>query len=219
MFNSPKGYPNIDTSMDTTIGSKYVSYSEDYYLYHLMAKFDSKESPKIQLRIKMNQNFYDFSNLNIDSNSNLHIMGRDGMIHGYYDKDYLTVDISHDTYMKLKKYGHLFTLLYFLIQTLFSYLMFRIVLSYCRNKFYSIVNSRRMFLLGIMTTIVGIIFYFKGIIQQSILRKTTGFDFRVQAKEPWEFFPYVLILGLFIIVVSRFYKDAVALKENNDLTI
>lgn len=218
-INISDDYPFINNHVDSTEGRQIINYSEHYFLYDLTSEFDSDKGSDIVVGLQMNQKFNDFGSLHSNSKGEFKYNGKKGDVTGQYNPSYISIEIEQQQFMKYRKIGLRLSMLFFLLQTILSYLIFRLVFSYCKNRFYSSLNPRRMFWIGIITTIIGSAFYFKQLWQKAILNKMEGLELKAARSEIWEMFPYVLILGLFIIVVSRFYKEAVILKEQNDLTI
>jgi len=213
-FKLSDDYPEMDT-----IGTNYQAYNEGYHLLSLSTVYDKSKSEKIIRTVKVNNQFYDFDNLNLDSNNRMRLNIKEKIIEGNFSENRISLEITKKQFLTFRDIGKWYSLIFFLLQTLFAYFIFRIGISYCRNKFFSKKNSNRLLYLGIVTVLIGGNMYFKGLIQQFVVNNVTGSCFRIFPLESWEFFPYILIIGLFIIVVSGFYKDAVALKKQNDLTI
>ncbi len=211
-------FNNSNPPLDTT-KTGYVAHVGNYQLYDLRTFYDKSKSSDIQRSITIYQNFYSFDNLNLDSNSVMRLqIGNKEVIGEFYPSN-ITLNITKNQIKIFRKIAIGSEFLYFLLQFMLVYFVFRILISYWRNEFYAKKNPRRLLAVGIVTTVIGSFLYFKGLIQQIIINQVTGSYFEIFPKEYWEYVPHISILGLFIIVVSRFYKDAVAIKEQNDLTI
>ncbi len=189
----------------------------DYYLFSLSKRKEFDYTKNNNFMISIPQKFYDFNG--IQENGNIEFPTSLKINSGNFQESFLELDINAPEFYKFKKIGKWLLFFYFYFQTSILFLIALFLYYFVRKKYFAGKMKLILLLLGIHFIVLGVFNYCKGGIQQKMLNTILDTSFYVQNKSIFEYLSYELIIGLFLITMSLIFKEIIAIKEQNDLTI